>query len=279
MNYRHIYHAGNFADVFKHIMLTLAIDYLRQKEKPFFALDTHAGIGLYDLQSAEARKTGEYEQGIGRLWEGTDIPDEAAGYLSLVRNLNRGKNLRFYPGSPVIIREMLRNGDRAVLNEKHPEDYRALRKNLGRDARLRVENMDGYTVMKSALPPHERRGLVLCDPPFEVTNEFELMAQGLKEGYKRWATGIYMMWYPVKDAREVRKFHAVLAAAGIPDIAVMEFLRQPAAESVFSGSGLAIVNPPWTLADKARKIGGWLVEALTEGKGRFEILEIAGEGK
>lgn len=279
MNYRHIYHAGNFADVFKHIMLTLAIGYLRQKDKPFFVLDTHAGLGSYDLQSAEAQKTKEYEQGINRLWGRSDVPEEAAEYMSLVGKLNNGKILRFYPGSPLIIREMLRNGDRAILNEKHPEDYKALRGNLGHDARLRMENMDGYTALKSALPPNERRGLVLCDPPFEVEDEFERMAQGLKEGCKRWAGGVYMLWYPVKDTRAVRKFHAALAASGLPDITVMEFLRGPAAEGTFSGSGLAVINPPWTLTDRARKIGTYLVGSLTDGKGRFKALEITGERK
>lgn len=278
MNYRHIYHAGNFADVFKHIMLMLALDYLKQKDKPFFALDTHAGIGLYDLQSAEALKTGEAAAGIGKLWGRADAPEDVKKYLALIKKFYDGKELKLYPGSPLIMQEMLRGGDRMTVNELHPEDNKTLRKNMGHDRRVRVENMDGYTLMKSALPPHERRGLVLCDPPFEVTNEFDLMLKGLEEAHERWATGLYMFWYPVKDAAAVKRFHAGLATSGIPKITIIEFLRQkPVNKEVFSGSGLAVVNPPWTLTERAGTILPWLVDVLTDGRGYFEIKEIAGE--
>lgn len=278
MNYRHIYHAGNFADVFKHIMLALAIDHLKQKDKLFFALDTHAGIGLYDLQSVEAQKTKEYEAGIERMWARADAPDEIKKYLAVIKTMNKDGALRFYPGSPLIMQEMMRPGDRITVNEKHPEDYAALRRNIKGDRRVRVENMDGYTLLRSALPPHERRGLVLCDPPFEVTNEFDLMLKGLQEAYERWPTGLYMFWYPVKDIAAVKRFHAGLAAVDIPKITAIEFFREKApARDIFAGTGLAIINPPWTLAEQADRILPWLVSVLTDGLGDYEIMEVAGE--
>jgi len=278
MNYRHIYHAGHFADVFKHIMLMMALDYLKQKDKPLFALDTHAGIGLYDLKSVEAQKTGEAAAGIGRLWARDDAPEEIKKYLSLIKTFNAGNDLCFYPGSPLIMQEMLRGGDRMVVNELHPDDHITLRKNMKGDRRARIEDQDGYIAMKAHLPPHERRGLVLCDPPFEVTNEFDLMLAGLKNAYARWATGIYMFWYPVKDPAIISKYHQSLAAAGIPKITAIEFLKQKSVDkSAFNGTGLVIVNPPWTMADQARTILPWLVDVLTDGHGHYNITQITGE--
>lgn len=278
MNYRHAYHAGNFADVFKHIMLMLVLEHLRQKEKPFFALDSHAGIGLYDLESVEAGKTGEAAQGIGAVWGRDSVPAEAERFLALVRKFNQGNRLRFYPGSPLIIREMLRNGDKMAAGELHPEDAVTLEKNMGRDRRVKVMHEDGYRLIRAMLPPPERRGVVLCDPPFEVKNEFDLMLDGLKEGTRRWATGTYMFWYPVKDNAAVRAFHKGLKATGIPKITAFEFMqdRTPAPD-VFNGSGLAIVNPPWGLEEQARVILPWLVETVTGGRGYYEIIQIAGE--
>lgn len=278
MNYRHIYHAGNFADVFKHIMLVLALDYLKQKDKPFFVLDTHAGIGLYDLQSEEPQKTKEYEEGIGRLWNCATAPEEIRKYLAVIKKFNNEGGLRFYPGSPLIAQEMLRPGDRMTVNEKHPDDHKTLRKNIKHDRRVRVENMDGYVLMKAALPPHERRGLVLCDPPFEVTNEFDLMLKGLKDSRERWDSGVYMLWYPVKDEAAVKRFHAGLSAANIPKITVFEFLKQkPVKGGVFVGSGLAVINPPWTMAGQAGRILPWLAGSLTDGGGHYNIKNISGE--
>ncbi len=282
MNYRHIYHAGNFADVFKHIVLALLLDHLRQKDKPFFVLDTHAGIGLYDLESEEARKTGEAQAGIGRLWaQDGDAPPIVKQYLDIVRRVNRqgGEKLKFYPGSPVLVREMLRDNDRLVAGELHPEDFKTLRKTVGHDRRIDVEAADGYTLIKAQLPPDERRGLVLTDPPFEVTNEFDLMLKGLKHGYERWATGIYALWYPVKDLKPVDKFHRDIAAAGIPKVMAAHFMiRPPASPDKFNGCGMIIVNPPWTLRGHLDTIGPWLTGVLAEGsRTYYEATEITGE--
>ena len=278
MNYRHIYHAGNFADVFKHIVLMLALEHLRLKDKPFFVLDTHAGIGLYDLKSEAAGKTKESDEGIGRLWEQTDAPEEVKRYLDLVRRFNKGKALRFYPGSPLIVREMLRTYDRFTGGELHPEDAPALRKNLGKDYRIKVEHEDGYRLIKSLLPPHERRGLVLIDPPFEVEDEFGRMKQALADGYKRWATGTYILWYPVKEMKQIETFHKALAGMDIPRIAAFDFmLRPPDDPERLNGCGVAVVNPPWTLAGYMGKISPWLAGILTGGRGSYGIKQISGE--
>ncbi len=277
MNYRHIYHAGNFADVFKHIVLMLALDYLKKKDKPFFALDTHAGIGLYDLTSAEATKTYEAAAGIGRLWQEQGLPEPVRRYVALVRRFNR-RDLTAYPGSPLIIREMLRKGDRLTVNELHPDDSWTLRKTVGDDARVRVESMDGYIALKGAVPPIVRRGLVLIDPPFEVRNEFDLMTEGLKQAYKRWATGIYMLWYPIKDPAAIQAFHESVAATGIPDSRAFDFYLHPVADpAVLNGCGLVIVNAPWTLAEEMQGLMPALIERLTDGQGEFRVTEITPE--
>jgi 23S rRNA (adenine2030-N6)-methyltransferase len=283
MNYRHIYHAGNFADVFKHVMLMLALEHLRSKEKPFFVLDTHGGIGLYDLQSTEAQKTGEAAEGIGRIWTADDPPPTVMRYRELVKNVNRrggkgGALPRFYPGSPLVAQALLRAEDRLTVNELHPEDFKTLQKNLGGDHRVKIVHEDGYQLLKSQLPPPERRGLVLIDPPFEERDEFAQLEKGLRQAVKRWATGTYMIWYPVKDVAPVRTFHAALKESGISDILALEFMcRPPDNPDLFNGSGLIIVNPPWKLVEEAEEILPWLTQIMTDGKGSYRIERIAEE--
>jgi len=279
MNYRHIYHAGNFADVFKHIVLVMVLDHLRQKDKPFFVLDTHAGIGLYDLESEEAQKTGEAQAGIGMVYERTDAPPEAKQYVDIVRHANgKGRKApRFYPGSPAIVKSMLRRNDRFTAGELHPDDFKTLKKSLGADMRIRIEKTDGYGLLKSQLPPPERRGLVLVDPPFEATDEFDRMLKGLREAYKRWPTGIYILWYPVKDTAPVADFHRVLSGEGIPKIIAAEFSLSPQGfTEKLNGCGMIIVNPPWMLREHLEAIGPWLAGAISE-SARCTIKEIAGE--
>lgn len=284
MNYRHIYHAGNFADVFKHVALAVLLDHLRLKDKGFFVLDTHGGIGLYDLHSPEAQKTTEFVQGIGAVWDAAartpdNIPQDIRVYLDIVRRFNRNtkESLRYYPGSPLIIRDMLRPQDRAIVAELHPEDVKFLRRGVGsKDDRLRVVHDDGYMMMKALLPPPERRGLVVTDPPFEDREEFKAMIAALKEGYKRWETGIYMMWYPIKDPSSVRNFYGALAASGIRKIHAFEFLRHPVTDvSLFNGCGLAVINPPWTMAARMDKMAPWLLETMTGGKGLYNTTIVA----
>ncbi|MBU0799830.1 MAG: 23S rRNA (adenine(2030)-N(6))-methyltransferase RlmJ [Alphaproteobacteria bacterium] len=278
MNYRHIYHAGNFADVIKHLMLMLVIEYMQQKDKPFFLLDTHAGIGLYDLQRVEAQKTAEAADGIARLWNAPDLPPELVRYVRWVRRCNKGDALRYYPGSPLIVQKMLRPIDTMVVNELHPEDVQTLRRSLDRTANLRIESRDGYECIRALLPPPQRRGMVLVDPPFEVRDEFTQMVKGLKDAHERWAGGTYMLWYPIKDPAHAAAFHADIAALNIRDIIAVDFYRRPAEDlTKLNGAGLVVVNPPWTLRASLETALPVLVRYLTAGAGSFAIQTIAAE--
>jgi len=273
MNYRHIYHAGNFADVFKHIILMRLVEYLKQKDKPFFLLDTHAGIGLYDLDSEQAQKTGEALEGIYRLKDISNLHPEIRPYLGLVTEFDG-----LYPGSPKIMQRLMREGDRLVVNELHPEDRETLSQNMGRDRQVRIEGMDGYLALKALLPPPEKRGLVLVDPPFEVTDEFERMVKGLEKAYERWATGMYAFWYPIKDKADVNAYHKALANMGIGKIAAADFyLRKPDNREILNGCGMVLVNPPWTLEEELHTIMNVLVPALTGKTGYYRWTRIAGE--
>jgi 23S rRNA (adenine2030-N6)-methyltransferase len=279
MNYRHIYHAGNFADVFKHIVLMRVIAYLKQKDKPFFALDTHAGTGRYNLTSVQAQKTMEAAAGIGSLWGKTDLPPAIGDYLALVKRFNpESPALSHYPGSPLIMKALLRGADRLVANELHPEDAHMLRKALGTDTRVKVENMDGYTCLKAFLPPDERRGVVLIDPPFEVTDEFARMTKGLHNAYTRWATGIYALWYPIKSPAEIHLFHHDVKALNIPRCTAFDFmLRQSVDAEILNGCGMLLVNAPWVLGDEIRTIAPALIQHMTGGAGTLRVNEITGE--
>lgn len=262
MNYRHAYHAGNFADVVKHAVLALLIERLKTKEAAFRVLDTHAGLGRYDLRSVPAQKTGEFRSGIGRLLEHEPrgLPVELKPYLGAVKALNGGANfsaasLRWYPGSPRLVRSLMRRQDRLHLLELHPEDAASLNELFARDRQVTVQQADGYTGLKALLPPAERRGLVLIDPPFEKRNEFETLVRGLCQAYRRWATGQYLLWYPIKDRPPVQEFHDALKAAGIPRILVVEFLLRADHDAErLNGCGLILVNPPWKTEDALREL-------------------------
>jgi 23S rRNA (adenine2030-N6)-methyltransferase len=270
MNYRHAFHAGNFADVVKHAVLALAIERLKAKDAPFCVIDTHAGIGRYDLTSAPARKTREFEGGIARLLarDPQTLPSELRPYLAAVKALNGGPrfregDLRWYPGSPRLIRSLMRRQDRLVLLELHPEDARDLAELFERDRQVTVQQADGYVGLKALLPPKERRGLVLIDPPFEVKDEFERLVRGLRQAYRRWATGHYVIWYPIKDRAPVTAFHAALKASGIGRILVVELLLRPDDDAErLNGCGLVLVNPPWPIEGKLKELMPVLADIL-----------------
>lgn len=280
MNYRHAYHAGNFADVLKHAVLALCLDHLRAKPAPFRVIDTHAGAGRHDLAGIEAGKTLEWAQGIGRLI-GVDAPPlpapvEAAlaPYLDVVRAINPDGRLTLYPGSPMIARASLRAGDRLIVNELHPADNRALAALFRNDAEVAVMGLDGWTAVKALLPPKERRGLLLVDPPFEAPGEFELLARAVAEARKRFASGTMLFWYPIKDAKRVEAFHAAIAEEGREKSLRAELLaRRPDNPSTFNGCGLFIVNPPWTLREKLEIVLPFLAERLAQGPGACYLLE------
>lgn len=248
MNYRHAYHAGNFADVVKHAALALVIERLKAKEAPFCVIDTHAGLGRYDLASPEAQKTGEFRGGVQRLLDSDPkaLPPELAPYLAVVRAMNPGGGMRWYPGSPRLALDLMRPQDRLMLFELHPEDARTLSGLFAGDPRVSVHNADGYIGLKAFVPPKQRRGLVLVDPPFERKDEFARLARGLRQAHRRWATGHYVLWYPIKARPPVAAFHDDLKAAGIARILIAELLlRPPTDPERLNGCGLVLVNPPW----------------------------------
>ena len=251
MNYRHIYHAGNFADVLKHAVLARLVTYLQQKEKAFRVLDTHAGIGLYDLSSEEAQKTGEWRDGVGRLLDG-ELPPEIAAilapYLSSIRTLNPGAELTLYPGSPKLARMLFRPQDRLSAMELHPDDYETLHRLFDGDFQSRTTELDGWLALGAHLPPKEKRGLILVDPPFEKEGEYDRLADGLARGYRRFASGVYCLWYPLKQGAPIKAFHEALKALDIPKMLCAELsVRSDRETAGLSGSGLIIVNPPFTL--------------------------------
>lgn len=293
MNYRHAYHAGNFADVVKHLVLALVIDHLKRKPAPFRIVDTHAGSGSYDLRSERAAKTGEWEAGIGRLLGADAVPlprpvaARMAPYLDAVRAENDGADLRLYPGSPLIARRLMREQDALVLNELHPEEHARLRAALAGDRRVRVLALDGWLALKAQLPPKERRGLVLIDPPFEQEGELQRMAGGLAEGMRRFATGVYLAWYPIKDPKPLARLHRAAAtlaggggqAAADKGMRIELTLRRPVDPERLNGCGLLVINPPHTLAEDLSVVLPELTRRLSDGAGAdFYLGPIPGPG-
>ncbi len=282
MNYRHVYHAGNFADVVKHAVLCRLVDYLKQKDKAFRVIDTHAGIGRYDLASLEAGKTGEWQGGIGRLFE-AELDSRAAAlldpYLEAVRAENPDGRLRRYPGSPLIVRHLLRGQDRLTAIELHPQDAAQLKSVFSGDFQVRVIELDGWLALGAHLPPKEKRGLVLIDPPFEEEGEFPRLVEGLQKAHRRWPGGTYALWYPIKDRKAVAAFRAALKAAGIPKLLDIAFEIRPASsEPSLDGSGLVVVNPPFTLEGDLRVMLPALHKLLAIGQpSRWTLDWLAGE--
>lgn len=261
MNYRHIYHAGNGCDVVKHAAFALLLTYLKQKETPFAVLDTHAGCGLYDLQDPRAVKTGEAEAGIQKLWRSGKETEELAPYLSVLRAMNPGGSLRFYPGSPLLARRLMREGDRLVACELHPEDVNDLRRALRDEPAAHVHHRDGYEALKAFLPFSEKRGVVLIDPPFEALDEFEKMVAAVKLIQKRMPNAVAALWYPIKERPAIWRFHESLV--GIPKVLVAEFLERPEVRADrLNGSGLVIINAPWKLDEALQKLFSALRETL-----------------
>ncbi len=272
MNYRHVYHAGNFADVLKHLVLALVVTHLKTKDKPFLVLDAHAGVGLYDLTSVPAGKTGEWRGGIGRLWTDPGLPACAQPYLDAIHALNPDGVLRYYPGSPVVAAELLRADDRLVLNEKHPQDFQTLSLRFRRDGRATVLNGDAYGTAKAAVPPPERRGLVLFDPPYEEKDEFARLTKGLKQALSRWPTGSYMVWYPIKARSQVDRVLADVVNLGPPPTLAVELMIHTDDDpNRLNGSGVLVINPPWTLEADLSVLLPVLTERLTDGGGGYSL--------
>lgn len=284
MNYRHVYHAGNFADVLKHVVVTRIVEYMKRKDGAFRVIDTHAGTGFYDLSSQEAQKTGEWRDGIGRVLH-ADLPEDAASlldpYLDVVARFNAGRPFRFYPGSPTIVRELLRGQDRLTAIELHPQDAFALKTRFSGDFQTRIIELDGWLALGAHVPPKEKRGLVLVDPPFEEAGEFDRLVERLGTAWTRWPGGTYALWYPVKDRLAVERFRSALAAAGIPKIVDISLMIRPrSAEPRLDGNGMVVVNPPFVLEREMQTLLPALAGLLgEEGGASWKIEWLAGEDR
>jgi 23S rRNA (adenine2030-N6)-methyltransferase len=281
VNYRHAFHAGGFVDVVKHLILVRILAYLALKPAAFRVIDTHAGIGRYDLKSDEAQRSPEWREGIGRLVEKPltgRAAELAAPYLDVIAGENPKGGVRYYPGSPLLARRLLREQDRLFALELHPEDRRALAKLFAGDIQVRVTEIDGWLALGAYLPPKERRGLVLIDPPFEEKGEFARLAEGLAVAHRKWATGIFALWYPLKDRRQVNGFIADVKASGITRVLRAELtVRRPEDGELF-GTGMLIVNPPFTLEDELKVLLPALSERLAqEGRGGWTVDWVRGE--
>jgi 23S rRNA (adenine2030-N6)-methyltransferase len=273
VNYRHAFHAGNFADVMKHILLTFILQHLRRKETPFRVVDTHAGIGFYDLDGDEALRTGEWRSGVGALDRPFDPAVEAAiaPYRDLLAAVRARRGETIYPGSPSIIRELLRPADRAIFLEKHPEDGLLLEERFNTVQTTKVLRQDGWTALPGLIPPRERRGLVLIDPPYEEPGELDHAISRLQRATAKWPTGIFALWYPVKDTREIAAFASALRnAIDLPILRLELLVDNQSDRTRLNGSGLVVVNPPYRLDEQAELVLPALAERLARrGSGAY----------
>ena len=279
LSYRHSYHAGNHADVLKHIVLTLCINSLKEKEKPFLYLDTHSGAGRYLLQSEHSEKTGEYLSGINLIWQQSETPELLNTYLSVLKRYNPFDNLKYYLGSPLIAKQLLREQDKINLTELHPTDYPLLRQEFSKDKRARVLREDGFSQLKSKLPPESRRGIILIDPSYEIKDDYQKIPKALLEAYKRFATGIYLIWYPVVSRTQTQKMIDEIVNLGIKKISQFEFAIKPDNnQKGMTASGMIVINPPWKLQQQMQTIMPWLKSTLdTEKMGNYLIKELVPE--
>lgn len=246
MNYRHAFHAGNFADVHKHILLLALIDRLQRKPKPLLYLDTHAGRGWYDLRSGQAQRGGEWQGGVARLMRAEIANDDIQRYQRAVRRANAADAVQRYPGSPVLALDALRDTDRAVLVEQQSDEAQALRDATRTRRGVSVVCGDGYAALATYLPPRENRGLVLIDPPYESDSEFAHVAQALRTGLARWPGGVFALWYPIKAGPQSRRLLGTLQDSGLHKLLVLELCVHPVDSPLqLNGSGLLIANPPW----------------------------------
>lgn len=278
LSYRHGFHAGNFADVLKHIVLVDLLDYLTQKDKPFEYIDSHAGAGLYKLSSPQANKTAEYEGGISRLKK-EDFP-ELEHYLLLVGEACKGNgtHLNHYPGSPWIARQYLRERDRAWLYEAHPTDFAALEKLMDRDSRVRCQQEDGFKGLLSHLPPTTKRGLVLIDPSYEVKSDYQQVVDYLIKAHRKFPSGVYALWYPVVDRARIDRLKQKLSSSGIRRIQLFELaIKADSNEHGMTASGMIVINPPWTLFERMQQLLPKLLSKLDQQDGFYRCEQLVGE--
>lgn len=273
LSYRHSFHAGNFADVLKHLVQVLILEALQQKPTPFVYHDTHAAAGRYDLRDKTSEKTGEYKNGIAKVWLRDDIPEAMETYIDIIQSLNPNGTLQYYPGSPLVAKSMIGKTQRMELTELHPTDLALLEQEFAGDRKVRIQKIDGYKGINSMLPPPQRRALVLIDPPYELKTEHDDAIRGIVEAHKRFATGVYALWYPVVSRPQVEKFCQRFTQQGIRKILRVELnVKEDTNEYGMTGTGMIIVNPPWKLEQQLRDTLPWLLKQL--GQDRFANFKI-----
>lgn len=263
LSYRHAFHAGNHADVLKHFIEVQLLRYLAQKDKPFWYIDTHAGAGCYSLDSGYATQNAEYESGIARLWNRDDMPAALADYVALVKSINPDSQMKLYPGSPLVAQELLRDGDKMRLFELHPSDSELLQQNFAGSGAL-MQTADGFGALKALLPPPPRRALVLIDPPYEDKQDYQRVVSALGEGLKRFASGVYAVWYPQLQRSDARQLPEQLKKLPVKSWLHVALSVQGPSEDGFGmhGSGMFILNPPWNLHGVLQEVMPYLVKHL-----------------
>ncbi len=270
LSYRHAFHAGNHADVLKHFVLMQTLAYYTQKDKPFWYIDTHAGAGMYELNTGYAAQNEEYETGIRKLWQADDLPSELANYVGYIKSLNQPSNpktakLNLYPGSPICAKTLMRENDKMRLFELHPSDFEILRENFrGEQPQVKIDMSNGFAGIKAILPPPTRRAVVLIDPPYEEKQDYNRVVEMLQESLQRFATGTYIIWYPLLQRAEPEQMIEKLKALNLQDWMNVSLTVQTPAIDGFGmfGSGLFIVNPPWTLPKILEIVMPYLAEKL-----------------
>lgn len=276
MNYRHGYHAGSFTDVIKHVTLVALLNSMQRKDTPFCYIDTHAGMGCYDFNSGFGIKNKEYQNGIEKIIQQKDPPPLVKQYLSYVHQINNRltqssySSLQFYPGSPLIARQMLRPHDRMIACELHPEEYQSLKSTLGHDRQVALHHSDGFLALKAFLPPVEKRGVILIDPPYEDPDEFTRIVHSLTPALKRFEPGIFAIWYPIKEQAHVDRFHRAITHTFSQEVLAIELTIYPDLPQHLNGCGMAVINPPWQFEQTIQNVIPWLWKTLTiNGQGAY----------
>jgi 23S rRNA (adenine2030-N6)-methyltransferase len=279
LSYQHAYHAGNFADVLKHVVLVQVLAYLKKKDKPLCYIDTHAGSGDYKLNSGEAQKNREFLGGIGNLWEREDLPACVADYVNLIKQYNHYGQLTRYPGSPLIAAQLLGDKGRLFLYELHTSESRLLNDLFKKDKRSKVFRADGLRDSLGLLPPKENRGLILIDPSYEIKSEYRAVVDALKDMHKRFATGCYCLWYPVVARKRNQYMERALQTSGIKNIQLFELGIQADSDGFgMTACGMVVINPPWTLLADMQQVLPWLAETLGENQqGHYRVEQLVGE--
>lgn len=280
LSYRHAFHAGNHADVLKHCVLMQVLDYVTQKDKPFLYVDTHAGAGLYDLHADWADKNREYETGIGRIFQQPlmDVPQGMHAYLRVIQALNPQGVLHEYPGSPWLAQSALRAQDKARLFELHRNEYQNLHDLFARNKQINTEQRDGFDALVAVLPPAERRSVILIDPSYEVKADYQRVVQTVKVAYRKFATGVFIIWYPVVNRKWANKLERDFVDSGIRNILLAELAVCADAEDAgMTASGMIVINPPWQLADSLKPIMPFLQNELAEESGGFRLQQVVAE--